>query len=401
MQLKLLLISLVFCILLLGTSFNSKASALNELIKLTASDGATFDFFGQGVSIFCDKIVVGAFRDDDVGENSGAIYLYNLSAPDVLSSEIKLTASDAVEHANFGQDVSIAGDKLVVGAKGDVIYNQVPPGAAYVYDLSAPDVLASEIKLTASDGAPNDHFGYSASIAEDKIVVGSIRSDDVMTTTGAAYVYDLSAPDVLASEIKLTASDGAPNDHFGNTVYASGHKIVVGAYRDDDKGQDSGAVYVYVIDFGNDDEASQINSISSCESKSLIPKWIKNNARWWSENTIDDATFVSGIKYLIEQKIMNIPNIQNFQPEYTLPFVDVEKDAKYYIDRYYHDDVYRNWFDSNFPEYTIEEAVGLPSDPLIPDWVKNNAKLWTEDTITDKDFLNGIEFLIKNGIILI
>ena len=37
-----------------------------------------------------------------------------------------------------------------------------------------------------------------------------------------------------------------------------------------------------------------------------IPAWIKNNAAWWSEGQIDDASFVSGIKYMIENGIMEI-----------------------------------------------------------------------------------------------
>ena len=37
-----------------------------------------------------------------------------------------------------------------------------------------------------------------------------------------------------------------------------------------------------------------------------IPAWIKNNAAWWSEGQIDDASFVSGITYMIENGIMEI-----------------------------------------------------------------------------------------------
>ena len=39
-------------------------------------------------------------------------------------------------------------------------------------------------------------------------------------------------------------------------------------------------------------------------------------------------------------------------------------------------------------------------EPKIPDWVRNNAGLWTQDLITDTDFLGGIEYLINHGIIL-
>ena len=37
----------------------------------------------------------------------------------------------------------------------------------------------------------------------------------------------------------------------------------------------------------------------------------------------------------------------------------------------------------------------------VPDWVRNNAEWWAQDLITDEDFVKGIEFLVKNGIIVV
>ena len=37
----------------------------------------------------------------------------------------------------------------------------------------------------------------------------------------------------------------------------------------------------------------------------------------------------------------------------------------------------------------------------IPDWVRNNAGWWAQDMITDKDFSKGIEFLVKEKIIIV
>ena len=39
-----------------------------------------------------------------------------------------------------------------------------------------------------------------------------------------------------------------------------------------------------------------------------VPDWIKNNAIWWSDNLIDDITFINGLQYLIEHKIIKIDN---------------------------------------------------------------------------------------------
>ena len=38
-----------------------------------------------------------------------------------------------------------------------------------------------------------------------------------------------------------------------------------------------------------------------------IPSWVKNNAGWLADGTIDDETFLQGIQYLIKEGIIQIP----------------------------------------------------------------------------------------------
>ena len=38
----------------------------------------------------------------------------------------------------------------------------------------------------------------------------------------------------------------------------------------------------------------------------VIPKWIKNNARWWADGDIPDSAFVSGLQWLIKNGIMQV-----------------------------------------------------------------------------------------------
>jgi len=42
-----------------------------------------------------------------------------------------------------------------------------------------------------------------------------------------------------------------------------------------------------------------------------------------------------------------------------LSFVDTTRDPQYYIDRYTNEPTYKEWFDETFPDYTIYEAVGV------------------------------------------
>ena len=51
-----------------------------------------------------------------------------------------------------------------------------------------------------------------------------------------------------------------------------------------------------------------LNKDPSPEPK-VIPTWVKNTAKWWSSGQIDDTTFVEGIKYLMEEKILDIPDL--------------------------------------------------------------------------------------------
>jgi len=133
-------------------------------------------------------------------------------------------------------------------------------------------------------------------------------------------------------------------------------------------------------------------------AKEKVPGWIKNNAKWWSEGQIDDGTFVSGIQFLMTKKIIDIPDLPEQASEKARPsFVDPEKDPQSYVDRYNNEASYKEWFDKNHPGFTIGEAVGLPEP--IPGWIKNNAEWWSQGLITEDDFVKGIEFLVKNGII--
>ena len=133
-------------------------------------------------------------------------------------------------------------------------------------------------------------------------------------------------------------------------------------------------------------------------AKEKVPAWIKNNAGWWSEGQIDDGTFVSGIQFLMTKKIIDIPDLPEQATEKArLSFADPQKDPQSYIDRYNNEASYKEWFDENYPDYTIDEAVGIPEP--IPGWIKNNAKWWADGQISEDDFVGGIKWLVEQGII--
>lgn len=101
----------------------------------------------------------------------------------------------------------------------------------------------TEVKLTASDTAAGDLFGFSVSVDGDTALVGASADDSL---TGAAYVFSrhLGGADAWGQAARLTATDGAPDHIFGSSVSVYGDTALVGAPRDDDGGTDSGSAYV-------------------------------------------------------------------------------------------------------------------------------------------------------------
>jgi hypothetical protein len=53
--------------------------------------------------------------------------------------------------------------------------------------------------------------------------------------------------------------------------------------------------------------AVSLFSFSVFAQDSMIPEWIKNNAKWWSEGKIAESDYISALQYLINQGIIKIP----------------------------------------------------------------------------------------------
>ncbi len=240
MRKRLLCTVVLFSVLCLGIGA-SFAQPPDEF-KILASDGAAGDLFGESVSISGDVAIVGARLDDDNGVNSGSAYVFRLVGGSWIE-EAKLTASDGAASDLFGFSVSISGDVAIVGAFFDDD-NGTDSGSAYVFRHSGEGVWTQEAKLTASDGAAADRFGISVSISGDVAIVGARLDDDNGSSSGSAYVFRLVGGSWI-EEAKLTASDGAAFDRFGISVSISGDVAIVGARLDDDNGSSSGSAYVF------------------------------------------------------------------------------------------------------------------------------------------------------------
>ncbi|EDY84460.1 Carbohydrate binding domain protein [Verrucomicrobiia bacterium DG1235] len=220
-----------------GSAYLFDASTGAQIAKLTPDDGALGDHFGHSVAISGNTAIVGSFRDDDNGFNSGSAYLFDTSTGAQIA---KLIPDDGAAEDWFGFSVAISGNTAIVGSYGDDD-NGVYSGSAYLFDAQTGAQIA---KLTPGDGEAYDSFGYSVAISGNTAIVGSYWDYDNENRSGSAYLLDARTGAQIA---KLIPGDGAAYDNFGSSVAISGNTAIVGSRSDDDNGTDSGSAYLFAV----------------------------------------------------------------------------------------------------------------------------------------------------------
>ena len=286
----------VLFVIILGFAYLvvNEVFAISEF-KLTASDGAAEDWFGNSVSIDGDSMIVGAIYDDDKGSNSGSAYIFRYDGTSWVE-EAKLTASDGAAGDWFGCSVSISGDNVVVGAQEDDDLGG-SSGSAYIFRYSGTNWV-EVAKLTASDGSINDAFGNSVSISGETVVVGAYWDDDAGWNSGSAYVFRYNGSSWF-EETKLTSSDAAYEDFFGESVSISGDTVVIGAFGDDDGGNNSGSAYIFRYNGTNWVEETKLTASDASEGAIFGHRvCISGDAVVVGAYGDDDAGYISGAAYV-------------------------------------------------------------------------------------------------------
>ncbi len=245
-----------------------------EVAKLTASDGAGADFFGFSVAVSGDTVVVGAWFDDvGANANQGSAYVFVKPGGGWASGTqtAKLTASDGAADDRLGLSVALSGDTLVAGGDGDDVGANADQGSAYVFVKPGGGWAngTQTAKLTASDGAAGDALGLSLAVSGDTVVGGAYADDaGANTDQGSAYVFVKPGGGWAngTQTAKLTASDGAAGDFFGWSVAVSGDTVVATASGDDvGANADQGSAYVFVKPGGGWASATQTAKLTASD----------------------------------------------------------------------------------------------------------------------------------------
>ena len=101
-----------------------------------------------------------------------------------------------------------------------------------------------------------------------------------------------------------------------------------------------------------------IYDIGSKEESSL-PPWIKTSAQWWADGIVSDREFATSLAFLVKEKIVQVDNV----------------------------------------EVNSQGTIAISDNIAIPQWIRNNADWWVAGSISDDDFKQGIQFMMKEEII--
>jgi hypothetical protein len=210
----------------------------NRIATLKASDAETSDGFGyQGVGISGNKVIVGAYLDDNVAHEAGSAYIFEEDNSGQWNQTAKLIANDAVSFDWFGWSTDISGDTAVVGA----IHGRDRFGAAYVFQQDGTSWV-QKAKIATGVGT-----GGTVAIDDDLIVAGAI-TDDFGQFTGSAFAFRPDGSGNWQQVAKLMAHDAAAGDHFGNALSIYGDRVLIGAWVDDNQGGvDAGSAYLFQV----------------------------------------------------------------------------------------------------------------------------------------------------------
>ncbi|MEN7548029.1 T9SS type A sorting domain-containing protein [Rapidithrix thailandica] len=224
---------------------------MTETAVLTASDGQAYDYFGSSLAIERETLVVGAYGADHA--YMGAAYVFEKSAGTWNNAiEVaRLTSAVRQEGAMFGYSVSISQNTIVVGSKQETTHHEETgstfQGAVYVFEkpVEGWGTMTETARLTSSDGGEEDGLGGSIAISEGCIVAGASGNEN---KKGAAYLFVKPAEGWVSGveTAKLTASDGQSWDHMGSVVDLYKDTVVVGMQNRQYTNAYPGKVYYYI-----------------------------------------------------------------------------------------------------------------------------------------------------------
>jgi hypothetical protein len=209
--------------------YNASTGAFLRTLSNPNADGYAFiDEFGRSVAISDSYAVVGVPNEDGAGFDSGIVYIFNPATGALLRTLSNPNAYSTISDDRFGSSVAISGSRVIVGATGEDDAGGTSSGKAYIFDISTGTLLHTLNNPNAYGTSAADSFGSSVAISDSYAVVGAGGEDDAGGTgSGKVYIFsDLPADQsVIKNLLNTPLTLGSTG--IGYTQFSSTNAILI------------------------------------------------------------------------------------------------------------------------------------------------------------------------------
>lgn len=167
-------------------------------------------------------VVVGAPEDATRGADAGALSLIGRTGAS-WGPPVQITAQDAAGGESLGHSVAIEGTLIAAGAPRASHTGGETAGAVYLFENGGSG-WTQTAKLIADDANPGDLFGISVAVGNGFVAVGAPLDDDRGTNSGSVYLF-VRTPTGWRQHSKLLPMQPVADGVFGHLVLASGSTI--------------------------------------------------------------------------------------------------------------------------------------------------------------------------------
>ncbi len=206
-------------------------------------------WFGRWLAIDDGRIVIGAPYEDGEQldgsriDDSGVAYVYE-KVNGVWSRTGTIVPDVPSAGASFGWSVAISADRVAVAAWEDTTLG-VKAGSVTIF-REYKGLWLVEAVIRPSEPSERLMFGRDIALQDNVLVVGAPGDDTIAEDAGAVYVWSFYDDDWYFTA-KLVAPDGDAGDALGSQVALQSPWLASGAYDHDDPYWSGGATYVWKL----------------------------------------------------------------------------------------------------------------------------------------------------------
>ncbi len=186
-----------------------------------------------------DFFAVGMIGLDISGEesNEGAVQFYIRDGDNWIVDSLLFSPNPNI-NGEFGVSIDFYQSQIFITDKRN------NGGAIQVYDFVDGEISHNQT-IISSDIALGDDFGNKIKVHDNYLITNAWKNDDAGPSTGAVYVFQKNDVGIWEEVRKIVSSDAETLDIFGSNFAFNSNHIIIGASF---KNNMSGSVYVYELE---------------------------------------------------------------------------------------------------------------------------------------------------------